>query len=410
MPSPVFLMTIIALAVGTINAEGTPEVTVVASSPLAANGSEVSVICRVRNSQMSTVTWYKVSPMGTPRLKLAEGLTVDAIYPKRYRINANASSAVNNEKEFRFVITNSSLEDSGNYTCSLTADGVVYNATAEVKIAVTPNLPEITYKKSSDGEVRSISNGEGVALKLDEVFELKCTVRGGYPKPVVNFTGSLLQRVPINNDSQPLTKPTAVSGLPKVTIEVNKWASGAKILPQDGVRQAITCAAASPLPSARTLNTTVYFSLYEYKPYVVCPPFVSSQLGSSGVILPCSVFADPLPASVTWAYDNAEGQLTSVQVAKGDLDRQSGPYAASYIVKEDGSAVTELRINGIVEQHMFTKYSVSTHNDHGDGDATLSLTDSSAAGSSVANHNQLSLVSVGTFLMAIVFSSVFLSW
>ena len=88
-----------------VNAEGTPEVTVVASSPLAANGSEVSVICRVRNSQMSTVTWYKVSPMGTPRLKLAEGLTVDAIYPKRYRINANASSAVNNEKEFRFVIT-----------------------------------------------------------------------------------------------------------------------------------------------------------------------------------------------------------------------------------------------------------------------------------------------------------------
>ena len=75
-----------------------------------------------------------------------------------------------------------------------------------------------------------------------------------------------------------------------------------------------------------------YIYLSTDKPHVVCPPFVSSQLGSSGVILPCSVFADPLPASVIWAYDNAEGQLTSVQVAKGDLDRQSGPYAASYIV------------------------------------------------------------------------------
>ena len=38
-------------------------------------------------------------------------------------------------RSFGIIFADSSLEDSGNYTCSLTADGVVYNATAEVKIA-----------------------------------------------------------------------------------------------------------------------------------------------------------------------------------------------------------------------------------------------------------------------------------
>lgn len=349
--------------------------------PLVASGSTAYISCRVRNSQsMSIVTWYKLPSHNAPgaqTVKLGAGSDVDPTYVtvRRYRINSTVYDV--DDKEFRFVITGAQMQDSGNYTCSVTPDNV--NSTAALVVAANPPFSLEMKLRPSNNEEQTLTSGDIASLNSEEVLDLVCIARG-YPRPSLNLTGPLVTDSPsVTNNVTYTSSATATAGLNKVDFTVSQHLTRTKLRPQNGAKQNVTCSSPSPLNG--TLQTLiVFFQFNPFKPIIDCAITLAKE-GDKDVNLSCRVLANPLPPIVTWSLVEFNSGALTIDVELGEEQRSPrGTFSIRYYTTEDGYARTNLTLNTPVKAAMFTDYTVLAENSVDKGYGTAHLT---AGGTSV---------------------------